>query len=331
MALWLSEADVRAILSPSELIHAMESALCAFSSGKVTQPVRTAIEVAERSFFASMPALYGEQAVLGAKLVTVFPGNAERGLHTHLAVINLFDPSTGELLALMDGRYITEVRTAAASAVSVMHLARTDAKVLAILGSGVQAASHFDALRSVRRFEEVRCWSPTCEHRLAFAAAREGTCATDSAQQAVEGADVVVVATSSVTPAIENGWVLDGTHVIAIGACRPSQREVDPELVARSRLLVDSRAAALQESGDIVQSIREGRFGEEHVAGELGQVVAGTLPGRTHPGEVTLYKSLGLAIEDLVAAGLVYRRAVERRMGTFFLDSDVTSGGKIVS
>ena len=318
MALWLSETDVRAILSPPELIDAMESALCAFSSGQVTQPVRTAIEVAERSFFASMPALYRQQAVLGAKLVTVFPGNAARGLHTHLAVINLFDPDTGELLAIMDGRYVTEVRTAAASAVSVRRLARADAQVLAILGSGVQAASHFDALRCVRPFDDIRCWSPTREHLLAFVETREGVRAADSAEQAVAGADVVVVATSSVTPAIQSGWVNDGAHVIAIGACRPSQREVDPELVARARLFVDSRAAALQESGDIVLSIREGRFGEDHVAAELGQIVGGVRPGRTDDEQVTLYKSLGLAIEDIVAAGLVYRRAVERGLGILF-------------
>jgi ornithine cyclodeaminase/alanine dehydrogenase-like protein (mu-crystallin family) len=318
MALWLSEADVRAILSPPELIDAMESALCAFSAGHVTQPVRTAIEVADRSFFASMPALYRDQGVLGAKLVTVFPGNADRGLHTHLAVINLFDPATGELLAIMDGRYITEVRTAAASAVSVRHLARPEAKVLAILGSGVQAASHFDALRCVRTFEEVRVWSPTRERLLSFVEGREGVCAADSPEQAVHGADVVVVATSSVTPAIETAWVSDGAHVIAIGACRPSQREVDPELVTRARLFVDSRAAALQESGDLVQSIREGRFGEDHVAAELGQVVGGVRPGRTSAEQVTLYKSLGLAIEDVVAAGLVYRRAVERQAGILF-------------
>jgi alanine dehydrogenase len=318
MALWLSEADVRAVLSPPELIEAMESALCAFSAGQVKQPVRTAIEVADRSFFASMPALYGAQGVLGAKLVTVFPGNAARGLHTHLAVINLFDPATGELLAIMDGRYITEVRTAAASAVSVRHLARTDAKVLAILGSGVQAASHFDALLPVRQFDEVRCWSPTREHLIAFVEGRDGARAADSPEQAVEGADVVVVATSSVTPAIQNAWVRDGTHVIAIGACRPSQREADPELLARARLVVDSRAAALQESGDVVQSIREGRFGEEHVAAELGQVVAGVRAGRTDAAEVTFYKSLGLAIEDIAAAGLVYRRAVEHGLGILF-------------
>src|SRR5690242_15002212 len=225
MAIWLNEQDVRAVLSPVELIDVIERALADFSSGDVVQPVRTAIEIADRSFFASMPALYRAQGVLGAKLVTVVPANAARGLHTHLASILLFDTDTGELLAIVDGRYITEVRTAAASAVSVRHLARREARVLAVLGSGVQAASHFDALRCVRGFSDVRVWSPTPEHLARFVADRPGTCAAGSAAEAVRGADVVVVATSSVTPAIRSEWVSNGAHVIAIGACRPTQRE----------------------------------------------------------------------------------------------------------
>ena len=207
MTLWLTEHDVRAVLSPIELIEVMEQALADFSSGRVAQPVRTAIEAAERSFFAVMPALYRAQGVMGAKLVTVFPGNAARGKHSHLAAIALFVPDECEMLALLYGRFITEALTAVATAVSVKHLARPEARTLAILGSGVQAASHYDALRTVRAFDEVRVWSPTAEHRERFAAARPGTRATTSAAEAVEGADVVVVATSSVTPAIESAWV----------------------------------------------------------------------------------------------------------------------------
>jgi ornithine cyclodeaminase/alanine dehydrogenase-like protein (mu-crystallin family) len=315
MAVWLNEADVRAVLEPGELIGAMEAALAAFSSGEVVQPVRTALEIADRSFFAVMPALYAGQGVLGSKLVTVVPGNAERGLHTHLAAIALFDPVTGELLAVMDGRYITEVRTAAASAVSTRHLARQDAGVLGILGSGVQAASHLAALRCVRAFREARVWSPTPAHRERFAEEHPGVRATASPEEALDGADVVVVATSSVTPAIRSESVPDGAHVIAIGACRPSQQELDPALVARARVVVDSRAAALVESGDIVQPIREGRFGEDHVAAELGEVIAGKKAGRTRADEVTLYKSLGLAVEDVATAGVAYQRAIEKKMG----------------
>jgi len=315
MAVWLSEGDIRAVLEPGELIGAMEAALAAFSSGEVVQPVRTALEIGDRSFFAVMPALYAGQSVLGSKLVTVMPANAERGLHTHLAAIALFDPVTGELLAVMDGRYITEVRTAAASAVSARYLAREDARVLGILGSGVQAASHLEALRCMRQFREVRVWSPTREHRERFAAEHPGVCVAESAAAAVSGADIVVVAVSAVTPAISSDWVKNGAHVIAIGACRPLQQELDPALVARARVVVDSRAAALVEAGDIVGPMREGWFGDNHVAAELGEVVGGKKVGRTRADEVTLYKSLGLAVEDVTAAGLAYRRAVEKKMG----------------
>lgn len=316
MALWLTEQDVRAVLSPSALIDTMEAALADFSSGNVVQPVRTAIEITDRSFFATMPALYPAEGILGAKLVTVVPANASRGLHTHLAVIALFDPNTGELRAMLDGRYITEVRTAAASAVSARYLARPGVSSLAILGTGVQAASHYEALLHVCEFRDIRVWSPTVAHLDRFVASRPGTRAAATAAQAVEGADVVVVATSSVTPAIASDWVSDGAHVIAIGACRPSQREIDPALVARSALFVDSRAAALQESGDIVLSISEGRLTPEHIRAEIGEVVTGARPGRVSDHEITLFKSLGLAIEDVAAAGIAWRRAFARGLGT---------------
>jgi alanine dehydrogenase len=211
---------------------------------------------------------------------------------------------------VMDGRYITEVRTAAVSAVSTRLLALADASVLAILGSGVQARSHLQALPLVRQFSEIRAWSPTPEHLRELPAA-----AAESAEEAVRGADVVVLATNSVTPVIESGWVGAGAHVIAIGACRPSQREMDPALIARARLVVDSKAAALQESGDVIQGIREGFFSAEHIAAELGEIVAGSAAGRESGDEITVFKSLGLAIEDLVAAGLAYRRARESGRG----------------
>ena len=315
MPLWITESDIRAVLSTTELIGAMESALAALSAGRVLQPVRTAIETADRTFFALMPAFDKEHAILGAKLVTVTPANFAKGLHTHLAAISLFDPETGELTAVMDGRYITEVRTAAASAVSVRHLARADASVLAILGSGVQARSHLAALPCVRKFAEIRAWSPTRRNLERFVAESAGVRASGSAEEAVRGADVVVLATNAVTPAIRNEWVGDGTHLIAIGACRPSQQEIDPALVARANLVVDSKAAALVESGDIVRPIQEGRITADHVRAELGDIIAGKTPGRRNASEVTLFKSLGQAIEDLVAADLAYRRAAQNARG----------------
>jgi len=323
MPLWLTESDVRAVLSMGELIDAMEAALASLSAGHVVQPLRTAFEIGERCFFALMPAFDRPRSILGAKLVSVVPPNAARGLPTHQAAISLFDPDSGSLAAVMDGRYITEVRTAAASAVSVRHLARADASVLAILGSGVQARSHLEALSHVRTFTEVRAWSPTPAHLERFAAeSGPRVRAASSAADALRGADVVVVATNSITPAIDSAWVDRGAHVVAIGACRPSHQEVDPALVARALLVVDSREAALREAGDIILPMREDRFGEDHIHAELGEIVSGSKAGRRGDSEVTLFKSLGLAIEDLVAADLTFRRACECGRGLRLTLSD---------
>lgn len=211
----------------------------------------------------------------------------------------------------MDGRYITEVRTAAVSAVSVRHLARPESRVLAILGSGVQARSHVELLLRVREFTEIRVWSPNRQHLERFP---RGS-ASRTAEEAVRGADVILIATNSVTPVIEDAWVAPGAHVIAIGACRPTQREIDPALLARSRLIVDSRAAALQESGDVVMGIREGWFTEDYICAELGDVAAGRAVGRRDASGITIFKSLGLAIEDVTAAAMVYRRAEAQGLG----------------
>jgi len=316
MPIWLNETDVRAAVSMAGLIETMESALASFSAGAVKQPVRTVIEP-PGGFFASMPAYLGSTPAMGAKLVTVFHDNPSRGLPTHLATIVLLDPATGKLLAILDGRFITEARTAAVSAVAARYLAREDAAVLAIIGSGVQARSHLDALSLVRKFTEVRCWSPSATHVANFVAEsrKYPVRAVESAETATRGADVIVLVTASPTPVIDDSWVKPGACVISVGACRPNQREMDPALVARARLIVDSRAAALKESGDVVQGILEGRFGEGHLAAELGQVVSDPQLGRRDAGEITIFKSLGLAVEDVAAADLAYRRATESRKG----------------
>jgi alanine dehydrogenase len=291
---YLDEPSVRALLTYEELIPAMADALSELSAGRVVQPVRSIVPVTEhRGFLGVMPAYAG---ALGAKLVTFYPEN--RGVHTHHALILLFKAETGEPLAVLDGRLITEMRTAAASAVATDRLARTDAQVLAILGAGVQAASHLEALRRVRRFREVRVWSP---RRGAEFARVHGVTAAPSAEAAVRGADVIVTATSATTPVLAGAWLAPGAHVNAVGACRPDWRELDDELVRRARVIVDSREAAKVESGDVIAAGR--------IDAELGEVVAGTRPGRTSPGEITLFKSLGVAVEDVVSADLVFRRA----------------------
>ncbi len=317
----LTESDVANLLPASQLIDAMRGALMQFSAGKVTQPVRTVIPVGQnRSFLGVMPACVHEGGILGAKLVAVFPDNAARGLPTHLASILLLSSETGALVSMMDGRYITEARTAAVSAVSAIALARDDAGTLAILGSGTQARSHLTMLQQAFTLREVRVWSPTPEHTAAFVDEMEpGTTApivqSRSAEAAVRGADLIVLATSSPEPVIRSEWVADGAHVMAIGACRPDQREMDPALVERGRLFVDSREAALVESGDIVMAIAEGRFAAAHIAGELGALLAGHVTGRRWPQDVTIFKSLGLAVEDVVAARIVYDKAVASDVG----------------
>ena len=318
----LTEAHVRSLLPLSDLVTAMEMALARFSAGDVLQPVRSVLMVGpQQAFFGLMPAYVADPPQLGAKLVTVFGDNHRRGLPSHLATILLLDPDTGALIALMDGRYITEARTAAVSAVSARHLARADASTLAILGTGVQARSHLEALAAVRPIRDVRVWSPTPASRERFVAEMSGhvpaaITAAASAEAAVRGADIIALVTSSPSPVVEAAWVAAGAHVISVGACRPDQREMDPALVARARLVVDSRAAALVESGDVVLGLAEGRFDVDHVAGELGDVVRGALAGRTSADEITIFKSLGMAVEDVVAADLVYRRALESGAGT---------------
>lgn len=318
----LTEQHVHSLLPMGDLIAAMESALAKFSGGEVLQPVRSVLTVGPtKAYFGLMPAYVPSPASLGAKLVTVFNDNHTKQLPSHLATILLLDPDTGALLALMDGRYITEARTAAVSAVSARFLARANASKLAILGSGVQARSHLEALQHVRQLKEVRVWSPRALSRTQFVddmSPRIGIpiVAAESAEAAVRDADLIVLATSSKTPVVRNAWVGSGAHVMCVGACRPDQREMDPALVQRGRLYVDSRAAAVLESGDVVMNINEGFFDASHIRGEIGELVLGRAPGRAAAPDVTIFKSLGMAVEDVVAADLVFRRAIENGAGT---------------
>ena len=297
--LFLNEDRVRQHLRMTDLIPAMEKALIVFSAGKVTQPVRSVIKVdPPGGFLGLMPALTPEG--LGLKAVTFYPSNAERGIPTHMATIFLVEPQTGTPLAIMDGRLITEMRTAAVSAVATKLLAAPDARILGILGSGVQARSHLEALRLVRQFEEIRVWSQTREHAKQFAEEIGGIAV--SAEEAVRGADVVVTVTNSKTPVLKGSWLKPGCHVNAIGACRPDWRELDDEAMANI-VFVDSREAALKESGDLILSGAK-------IYAELGEALAGKVP--SHAGEITIFKSLGMAVEDITAAILVYRSVTQK-------------------
>lgn len=294
MPLFLDDAAVRANLDHNMLIPALRAALIDFSAGKITQPVRQ-ILAQQGGFLGVMPASGGS---LGVKLISLYPGNADKGLPTHMALIVLLRPETGEPLAVMEGEYITEMRTAAVSAVATDALAAPDARVLAILGSGAQARGHAEMLGRVRVFSEIRVWSRNPDHAAAFAAEIGAT--SLPAEQAVRGADVVVTATGSATPVLEGAWLKPGAHVNAIGAYRPDRRELDDTAMANT-VIVDSRAAAAKESGDIILSGAK-------IYAELGEILAGTKSAPVS--ETTVFKSLGMAVEDVVTADLVYARVV---------------------
>ncbi len=291
---FFDEHQVRQHLRMEDLIPSMERALIDFSTGKVTQPVRSVISVdPPGGFFGLMPVL---AEGLGVKIVTFYPTNVEHGIPTHMATIFLVDPETGAPLAVMDGRLITEMRTAAVSAAATKLLAAPAARVLTILGSGVQARSHVEAMRLVGNFSQIRVWTRSPEHAERFAQEFNAK-AMPSAESAVRDADVVVTATNSRIPVLQGKWLKPGCHVNAVGACRPDWRELDDEAM-RNIVFVDSREGAMKESGDVILSGAK-------IYAELGETLAGKMPSRAN--ETTIFKSLGMAVEDIAAAMLVYR------------------------
>jgi ornithine cyclodeaminase/alanine dehydrogenase-like protein (mu-crystallin family) len=296
--LYLDEEKVRALLRWDELIPAMETALAEFSLGRVAQPVRNMLTVEEgRRYFGIMPAVTHE--AMGAKLVSFYPGNEGTGTPTHHAMILLFRPDTGEPLVVMDGRLITEMRTAAVSAAVTKYLAAPNAHVLALVGSGVQAHAHLQALSRVRYFDEIRVWSRSAAHGARFA--EQHNAKAMPIADAVRGADVVVTATNALQPILLGDWLKPGAHVNAVGSPRPNWRELDDRVMANI-LVVDSREAVLKESGDVILSGAE-------IYAEAGEIFAGTKAAPSS--ETTVFKSVGLAIEDIMTAKLVYDKATK--------------------
>jgi ornithine cyclodeaminase/alanine dehydrogenase-like protein (mu-crystallin family) len=294
---YLDEGYVRARLRWDDLIDAMERALADFSSGAVIQPVRSVLTIEERRrYLGIMPAVVGD--VMGVKFVTFYPANAGTGRHTHNATIVLYDTLTGLPLAVMDGRLITEMRTAAVSAAITRRLAPAECRVLALLGSGVQAHAHLEALGRVRTFSEVRVWSRTAEHAERFAR-EHGATAVDCPESAVRGADVVVTATAAHEPILEGAWLKPGAHVNAVGSSRPNCRELDDEAMSNV-VVVDSREAAAVEAGDVL-------IAKAPIYAEIGEIFAGVKT--VSPSATTVFKSVGLAVEDVAAAKLVAQAA----------------------
>ena len=321
MALLLREAHLRDLLTMRELVPLMDRTLAAFSTGGAVQPLRPVVPVsAHGGLLAVMPAYLVAQEAVGLKAVTVYPGNAARDLPTHLATILLLDAETGALRALLDGRLITEMRTAATSAAATAALSARTGRTLALLGAGVQAHSHLEAMREVRPVEDVRVWSRTTERADRFAGEmRErlglNVAAARSPRDAVRGADVICTVTSSRTPVLEGEWLEPGMHINAVGACLPDWRELDTDAVRRCRVFVDSRQSALAEAGDLVVPIGMNALSPSHIRAEIGEVFAGGHPGRTEADEITLFESLGLAVEDVASAKLAYEHALARGIG----------------
>jgi ornithine cyclodeaminase/alanine dehydrogenase-like protein (mu-crystallin family) len=319
----LNDADVEACMPMKDAVAWMVEALRTLAGGDAVQPLRSLMWLPDRTgLLGLMPGYLGDPSALGIKVVTVMPGNQSTPYDSHQGSVLLFEPRYGQLIAVLDATSITSIRTAAVSAAATDALARTDAGDLAILGSGAQAHAHLEAMRVARPLRRIRVWSRDPAKARRFAERererfRDGLPIEvfDQAEDAVRGADVICTTTSAREPILEGRWIARGAHLNAVGACFAAWRELDTESVRRSRIFVDRMESAMNEAGDLLIPIREGAIQADAIAGELGDVFAGRLPGRRSPDEITLFKSLGIAVEDLASARRIYERALELGRG----------------
>ncbi len=324
----LSADDVRRALSMGAAVEGMKRAFAMLSAGQAVVPLRSHIDLPEHGGTALfMPAFAPDASgetpgTLAVKTVSVFGGNAARGLPTIHASVQLLDAETGRLLALLEGATITAIRTGAASGAATDLLARQDAKTAAIFGSGVQARTQLEAVCTVRNIESVKVYSPNRQHAQQFCEETAGqgpipaaVAVAESPKAAVDGADIICTATTSATPVFNGRDLSPGAHVNAVGSYQPHVQEIDAETILRSRLVVDAREAALTEPGDLLIPIKNGSITPEHIYAELGEIVAGAKPGRDAPSQITCFKSCGVAIQDAVAAQIAYAEAQRRNLG----------------
>lgn len=318
----ITGADVRQLLPYGDCVEAVAAAMRAVSAGSTVMPLRQIMRLpGGQGALGTMPGYLGDPECFGIKLLSLFPGNPAAGLSSHLGLYLLCEAGNGRPLALMEASALTAIRTAAASVVATRALARANSSVLAIIGTGEEAHSHLEAFQAVRPFERLLVWgrNPTAAQVLADRAQELGfdkVCVVPGVPQALAEADVVCAVTASPNPLLNGADVRPGTHLCLVGASIPTSREVDDACVAMSRFYVDYRASAMAQAGELLHAIESGAVTESHVVAEIGEVLAGTSPGRGSDAEVTVYKSLGVAAQDLAAATLVYRRAVELGVGT---------------
>lgn len=317
----VSHADVERLLPMDACIEAMADALAATTRGDALLPLRQVLRLhGGRDAFAVMPAVLG--SAIGAKVITVFPGNDATAYESHMGVVLYFDDTHGRLLAIIDASSVTAIRTAAVSGLATRLLARPDASDLAMLGAGIQAMTHLEAMIAVRPITRVKVWSRSVERRLAWAEWARSRFAIEvevarTAEQAARGAQIVCTTTASRDPVLEGEWLWPGTHVNAVGASVRGARELDTDAVVRSSLFVDRRESAMNEAGDFLIPREEGAIDDGHIRGELGELVIGSIGGRERDDEITLFKSLGLAVEDVAAARVIYDRARATGLGTW--------------
>jgi alanine dehydrogenase len=320
--LLLSETQVQSLIEIDELIAALERSHTQYSTGRAVMPVRLVVPLPEiQGRITSMPGYLSDDQALGMKVVTYFQNNPKQGLPAILATIMLFSADTGKMIAVMDGSYITAIRTACASAMATKVLANSQTPVLAILGAGVQARAHIRALARVRKLENIKLYSPSGASAAAIKSelASEVDAAievTNSAEAAVRGADLIVTVTTAKEPILKQGWLKPGAHINAVGSHRPDLREIDGTTLACAKIVVESREAIMAECGDILLAIKEGAISQDSIHGEIGEVLACTKVGRKSADEITLYKSVGIAIQDVATANLVYSKALARGVGT---------------
>jgi ornithine cyclodeaminase len=312
----LTEADVREVLDMESCIAAMEDVLAALARDELSLPLRSVFVPPGEALMGLMPAYRGgPDPVFALKEIVVAPANSGRGLDPHQGAVLLHDGVTGVLRAILNASAVTELRTAAVSGVATRLLARRGARHVAILGAGIQGRSHAEALRAVIPDLELRVWSRTAAHAEALALEAHGVVA-ETIEEALAGADVVCTCTASREPIVRREWLAPGAHVNAVGSSIAAARELDAGVVADASLFVDRRESTLHESGDYLRAVEERGIGPDHIVAELGEVLSGRHPGRSDDTELTLFKSLGIAVEDLAAAVLCVDRARERGVGT---------------
>lgn len=318
----INQNEVQQLLSMASCIHIMEQVLIDLANGKAVQHLRSVFPIQKGNVMGLMPGYLQNQSVTGAKVITIYPKNHHEGLPSHQGVVLLYDAADGSLKAMIDGTNITAIRTAAVSAVATHQLARNDAEILSLLGTGVQARTHLEAMLLVRSIRQVNVWSRNIEKAKRFKEEMEQNLAIqiniyEEVEHAVKDADIICTVTASTVPILNEKWVKDGAHINAVGACRATDRELDSELVKKSLFYVDRVESCINESGDYLIPLQEGVIDATHIIGEVGELLIGKIAGRQTDTDITIFESLGLAIEDLAAANFIYQEGKRLQKGTY--------------